>query len=232
MARTKFQKPQPLATLSKSSWRQMTDGRHPSYPSSVESELTQWMCEASAWELLAENGEKVMPLLLVGEPGCGKTSLVIDIAKSIALPAWTTMGADVVASHMGETGANLRRAFQEVDQSLFLIDEFEAIAGVRRAEGGVDRELASALTILIDCLDRTPVGSVLVFASNRMDMIDPAILRRVAICQWPAWRELSEEERKTFAASHGGVGYFESYADCVRGCRLQRVNRLLSGLTK
>lgn len=212
----------------KNKWRRMTLGRHPCYPASVESELLQWLREARAWELLAENGERVMPLLLVGEPGCGKSSLVRDIANSIEAPAWMMMGADVVASHMGATGANLREAFREVDQGLFLIDEFEAIAGVRETGSGAEKEMASALTILIDCLDNILPGSVMVFATNRVDMIDPAILRRVAVCKWPAWTELTEEERASFAASHKGSGNFASYADCVRGCRLQRISKLLA----
>ena len=211
-------------------WRPIKANRYPSYPHGAEAEMKRWLREAVAWETLANNGEHVMPALFVGEPGCGKTSMAADMAERIGLDGWVTMGADVVASHMGETGVNLRAAFAEMNRGLFLIDEFESIAGVRGSDGSAGRELGSALTVLLDCIDNARSDSVLVFATNRVDMIDIAILRRVTVIKWPSWEALSPIEQHAFAVSHCGSGDFASYAECVKKCRRNRIEKILSKL--
>lgn len=118
-------------------------------------------------------------LLLYGPPGTGKTLLAHHIAALLGKKIVVVRLAAMVGSLLGETMKNVMSLFdyaQEKGVVLFL-DELDAIAQARGmdAVGGEMNRVVLALTQSIDSL---PAGAVMIAATNRKDVLDPAIFRR------------------------------------------------------
>ncbi len=122
-------------------------------------------------------------VLLYGPPGTGKTLLAKAVAQSTEATFLQVVGSELVQKYIGE-GARLVRELFEMAQSkspaIIFIDELDAI-GTRRIDGATsgDREVQRTLMQLLAEMDGfDPRGEVkLVAATNRPDMLDPALLR-------------------------------------------------------
>jgi proteasome regulatory subunit len=122
-------------------------------------------------------------VLLHGPPGTGKTLLAKAIAKSTEAVFLRVVGSEFVQKYIGE-GARLVRELFELAQNespaIIFIDELDAI-GSRRMDGATsgDREVQRTLMQLLAEMDGfDPRGEVkLIGATNRPDMLDPALLR-------------------------------------------------------
>jgi ATP-dependent 26S proteasome regulatory subunit len=96
------------------------------------------------------------------------------------LPGFCIVLSQVRDSLMGETAAKLQKAFALTEQggSLLFLDEFDAIATIRSSEKqAASQENSAVVSSLLQMLDNRPQG-IIVAATNRIDIIDPAILRR------------------------------------------------------
>ena len=122
-------------------------------------------------------------VLLYGSPGTGKTLLAKAVAQSTEASFLRVVGSELVQKYIGE-GARLVRELFEMAQNkspaIIFIDELDAI-GTRRIDGATsgDREVQRTLMQLLAEMDGfDPRGEVkLVAATNRPDMLDPALLR-------------------------------------------------------
>ena len=122
-------------------------------------------------------------VLLYGPPGTGKTLLAKAVAQSTEASFLRVVGSELVQKYIGE-GARLVRELFEMAQNkspaIIFIDELDAI-GSRRIDGATsgDREVQRTLMQLLAEMDGfDPRGEVkLVAATNRPDMLDPALLR-------------------------------------------------------
>ncbi len=122
-------------------------------------------------------------VLLYGSPGTGKTLLAKAVAQSTKASFIRVVGSELVQKYIGE-GARLVRELFEMAQNkspaIIFIDELDAI-GSRRIDGATsgDREVQRTLMQLLAEMDGfDPRGEVkLVAATNRPDMLDPALLR-------------------------------------------------------
>jgi len=120
-------------------------------------------------------------VLLYGPPGCGKTYLVKAIAGSGRANVLSVKGAELLTKWVGESEASVRDLFRRARQAaptLIFLDEVDALAPVRgqSTDGGTtDRVVAALLTELDGVEDLRNV--VVIGATNRPDMIDPALLR-------------------------------------------------------
>lgn len=211
-------------------WHLVNEPRSPWRPYEVECALSSWLQEAQYAETLAASGERVRPLLLSGPTRCGKTSSAASLASGLGLPVYRLDLAEAVDSHLGETSKKLRKALAEMARpGLWLMDELDAIAGKRIADGTAAAERAHAIGYLLTALDQLPPGTLLVATTNTSENIDPAILGRFTEIRWPDWQSLKPEARNRFAESHGCETWSGStYAEVVRDCRQQRVQRLIA----
>jgi SpoVK/Ycf46/Vps4 family AAA+-type ATPase len=130
-------------------------------------------------KLRAAGLEPTRSLLLTGTPGVGKTMTARYLAAVLELPLVTIDLTAIMSSYLGQTGKNLRRALDvaRTTSCLFFIDEIDALAKRRNDETDVG-ELKRTVNILLLELERWPVNSVLVAATNHPELLDRAIWRR------------------------------------------------------
>ncbi|KUJ93807.1 MAG: Proteasome-activating nucleotidase [Archaeoglobus fulgidus] len=135
-------------------------------------------------ELFAEVGiEPPKGVLLYGPPGTGKTLLAKAVANQTRATFIRVVGSEFVQKYIGEGARLVREVFQlakEKAPSIIFIDELDAIAARRtNSDTSGDREVQRTMMQLLAELDGfDPRGDVKVIgATNRIDILDPAILR-------------------------------------------------------
>ena len=120
-------------------------------------------------------------VLLYGPPGCGKTYLVKAIAGTGKANVLSVKGAELLSKWVGDSERAVRELFRrarEAAPTLVFLDEVDALAPTRgqATDGGTtDRVVAALLTELDGVEDLRNV--VVIGATNRPDLIDPALLR-------------------------------------------------------
>ncbi|GAA2168652.1 MULTISPECIES: AAA family ATPase [Glycomyces] len=150
-------------------------------------ELKQTLTETVLWPLTYPDAftrlgiEAPRGILLYGPPGCGKTYIVRAVAGEGHANVLSVKGSELLNKWVGESEKNVRELFRRARQAsptLMFFDELDALAPVRGGgtDGGTaDRVVAALLTELDGAESLRDV--VVVGATNRPDMIDPALLR-------------------------------------------------------
>ena len=122
-------------------------------------------------------------ILLEGAPGTGKTLLAKAIAGEAGVPFFSISGSDFVEMFVGVGASRVRDLFSEAKQSapsIIFIDEIDAVARRRgTGMGGGHDEREQTLNQLLVEMDGfgTNEGIIVMAATNRVDILDPAILR-------------------------------------------------------
>ena len=121
--------------------------------------------------------------LLVGPPGTGKTLLARAIAGEAGVPFFTISGSDFVEMFVGVGASRVRDMFEQAKKNapcIIFIDEIDAVGRHRGAGlGGGNDEREQTLNQLLVEMDgfEANEGIILVAATNRPDVLDPALLR-------------------------------------------------------
>jgi cell division protease FtsH len=121
--------------------------------------------------------------LLVGPPGTGKTLLARAVAGEANVPFFTISGSDFVEMFVGVGASRVRDMFEQGKKSapcIIFIDEIDAVGRSRGAGlGGGNDEREQTLNQLLVEMDgfETNEGVILIAATNRPDVLDPALLR-------------------------------------------------------
>ncbi|MDD7389661.1 MAG: ATP-dependent zinc metalloprotease FtsH [Lachnospiraceae bacterium] len=122
-------------------------------------------------------------VLLVGPPGTGKTLLAKAVAGEAGVPFFSISGSDFVEMFVGVGASRVRDLFQDAKNNapcIVFIDEIDAVARRRGAGmGGGHDEREQTLNQLLVEMDGFGVneGIIVLAATNRVDILDPAILR-------------------------------------------------------
>ena len=122
-------------------------------------------------------------VLLVGPPGTGKTLLAKAVAGEAGVPFFTISGSDFVEMFVGVGASRVRDLFEEAKKNspcIVFIDEIDAVARRRgTGMGGGHDEREQTLNQLLVEMDGFGVneGVIVMAATNRVDILDPAILR-------------------------------------------------------
>ncbi len=121
--------------------------------------------------------------LLVGPPGTGKTLLARAVAGEAGVPFFSISGSDFVEMFVGVGASRVRDMFEQAKKNapcIIFIDEIDAVGRHRGAGlGGGNDEREQTLNQLLVEMDgfETNEGIILVAATNRPDVLDPALLR-------------------------------------------------------
>ena len=122
-------------------------------------------------------------VLLVGPPGTGKTLLAKAIAGEAKVPFFSISGSDFVEMFVGVGAARVRDMFDQAKKSapcIIFVDEIDAVGRHRGAGlGGGNDEREQTLNQMLVEMDgfETNVGVIVMAATNRPDILDPALLR-------------------------------------------------------
>ncbi|WP_233558166.1 ATP-dependent zinc metalloprotease FtsH [Alginatibacterium sediminis] len=144
-------------------------------------ELVDYLRDPSKFQKLG--GKIPTGILLVGPPGTGKTLLAKAIAGEAKVPFFTISGSDFVEMFVGVGASRVRDMFEQAKKSapcIIFIDEIDAVGRQRGAGlGGGHDEREQTLNQMLVEMDgfEGNEGIIVIAATNRPDVLDPALLR-------------------------------------------------------
>lgn len=118
-------------------------------------------------------------LLFHGAPGCGKTLAAAVLAGEMGLPLMTVRFDALFSRFLGATAVQLRAIFAEMPRrpGVYLFDEFDSVAKARGDSQDVG-EMNRVVTAFLQLVDADLSGSILVAATNHVELLDRAVFRR------------------------------------------------------
>ncbi len=118
-------------------------------------------------------------LLFHGAPGCGKTLAAAVLAGEMGLPLLTVRFDALFSRFLGATAGQLRVIFAEMPRrpGVYLFDEFDSVAKARGDSQDVG-EMNRVVTGFLQLVDADVSGSILVAATNHVELLDRAMFRR------------------------------------------------------
>ena len=119
-------------------------------------------------------------ILLHGSSGCGKTMTAKAIAQALGKKILILNLSNIVCSRIGETSQNIKQVFDKAarDKAVLFLDEFDQIGKARGDDEKDVGEMRRLVNTLIQLIDYLPEQSLLIAATNHLEIIDTALLRR------------------------------------------------------
>jgi transitional endoplasmic reticulum ATPase len=190
------------------------------------------LMEAIEWPLknpsiyIEFNADLPKGVLLYGPPGTGKTLLARAVASESRANFITVSSSDLLSKWVGESEKALREVFRRAKQAspcIIFFDEIEALAPLRSTdEGHVTERIVSQLLTELDGLVKLN-GVVIMAATNRPDMVDPALLRpgrfdKILFVPLPDRKARSEMLRLYLSKHPSDSGFdFAKFAELTEG---------------
>jgi len=170
-------------------------------------------------------------LLFHGVPGCGKTLAAAVLAGEMGLPLMTVRFDALFSRFLGATAVQLRAIFAEMPRrpGVYLFDEFDSVAKARGDSQDVG-EMNRVVTAFLQLVDADRSGSILLAATNHVELLDRAVFRRfdvIVLFEKPTRSQLVDLLRLRLgavglepaqAAELAARAEGWSFADVVRAC--------------
>lgn len=147
---------------------------------SLENQLQRVIREQRHAENILEHGlSPRRKLLLVGQPGTGKTMTASVLAGELGIPLFQVRLDGLITKFMGETAAKLRQVFDATAQTrgVYFFDEFDAIGSHRGLPNDVG-EIRRVLNSFLQMIEQDQSHSLIVAATNHLEILDHALFRR------------------------------------------------------
>src|SRR6476619_6350942 len=144
-------------------------------------EIVEFLRDPGKFQRLG--GRITCGVMLVGPPGTGKTLIARAVAGEANVPFFTISGSDFVEMFVGVGASRVRDMFEQVKKNapcIIFIDEIDAVGRHRGAGlGGGNDEREQTLNQMLVEMDgfETTLGVIVMAATNRPDILDPALLR-------------------------------------------------------
>lgn len=151
------------------------------FEKSVSEQIAQFLREHQFSPILQQYELPVAnKILLFGKTGCGKTMTAKAIAKSLNKNILIVNLASIVSSKLGETSKNVQSIFKEAnyENSVLFFDEFDSLGQIRDYDNKDSSEMKRVVNAILQLIDNFPKNSVLIAATNQIQMIDEALVRR------------------------------------------------------
>lgn len=151
------------------------------FEASVSEQIDQFLKEHKFSEILHQYELPVAnKMLLFGKTGCGKTMTAKAIAKELDKRIFIVNLATVVSSKLGETAKNIHSIFKEAnyENSVLFFDEFDSLGQIRDYDNKDSSEMKRVVNAILQLIDNFPKNSILIAATNQIQMIDEALVRR------------------------------------------------------
>ncbi len=150
-------------------------------------------------------------ILLFGPPGTGKTMMAKALAKSCGVNFLAMDGPEVFTKWLGESEEAIRHIFRVARQlapSIIFFDQLDALAPLRAAESGsrTTERVVNQLLAELDGMESAHGNVVVLAATNRIDLVDPSVLRPGRLgTQFNLPLPDSEERREIFEKETRGI---------------------------
>jgi SpoVK/Ycf46/Vps4 family AAA+-type ATPase len=169
-------------------------------------------------------------LLFHGAPGCGKTLAAAVLAGEMGLPLMTVRIDALFSRFLGATAVQLRSIFAEMPRrpGVYLFDEFDSVAKARGDSQDVG-EMNRVVTAFLQLVDADVSGSILVSATNHVELLDRAIFRRFDVIvpfEKPTREQLVDLLRLRLGTMGLGDAQAEELATNVEGWSFADVGRV------
>lgn len=147
----------------------------------VAKEIERFLKEYKYREILLKyNLPLSNKILLYGKTGCGKTMTAKAIAKHLNKKLIIVNLASIISSKLGETAKNIESLFKEAqyESSILFFDEFDSLGLIRNFDNNDNSEMKRVVNSILQLIDYLPQKSILIAATNQINMIDEALTRR------------------------------------------------------
>ena len=144
-------------------------------------QLQQMLDEFNYFEALKQYDLPVAnKVLLHGHTGCGKTATAKAIAENLNKEIIILNLGSFVSSKLGETARNITNIFKKAsrEKAVLFLDEFDYIGKVRDYDSKDSGEMKRIVNTIIQLIDYLPNDTLLIAATNYVEIIDTALLRR------------------------------------------------------
>ena len=193
--------------------------------------IKEYLSQDKLHQFNLDNRRKI---LLYGKPGTGKTMTAEVLARELYLPFIIVRTEKVISKFLGETGLKLSKVFDTISKvpAVYLLDEFDAIGSQRGMENEVG-EQRRILNTFLQLLDRDSSHSLILAATNNIEILDKALFRRfddVVEYKLPMKEQIVPMIKEVFCNFHGLNFY--SLAERMEGMSQAEIRKVCNDAMK